>query len=107
MRENSAQKENPTVLVADDSPMMLTLIRAMLKKAEFTVEGAEDGEAARAAFVRCKPDLILLDVIMPKMDGFEACAAIRQCPSRRKNPYARRTQTLNLQQTECTYDERS
>jgi PAS domain S-box-containing protein len=78
MKESPVQKSNPTVLVADDSPMMLTLMREVLKQAGFTVEEAKDGEAAFAAFVRCKPDLILLDVMMPKMNGFEACVAIRQ-----------------------------
>lgn len=78
MTEILGQKRNPTVLIADDSLTMLTLMREVLEQAGFTVEEAKDGEAAFAAFVRCQPDLILLDVMMPKMNGFEACAAIRQ-----------------------------
>lgn len=86
MTANLVHTRNPTVLVADDSPMMLMLMREALGQAGFIVEEATDGQAVLARFVACQPDLILLDVMMPKMDGFQACAAIRQLPGGQRTP---------------------
>ena len=66
------------VLVVDDDMMMRLLARETLEQAGFRVEEAEDGEAALAAFQALRPDLVMLDVMMPVLDGFEACAALRE-----------------------------
>ena len=56
---------------------------AALKKAGFEVLEAEGGETALALFTTGKPDLILLDLVMPGMDGFETCTAVRRLPGGR------------------------
>ena len=73
---------NPTkrgvVLVADDDPVMRLLMLEMLGQVGLDGIEAEDGEQAVATFQSMAPDLILLDVEMPKMDGFSACREIRR-----------------------------
>ncbi len=66
------------VLVVDDDKMMRVLVRASLEQAGFAVEEAHDGLDAIAAFKRVRPDIVLLDVIMPNLDGFAACAALHE-----------------------------
>ena len=66
------------VLVVDDEAIMRLLARTTLEQAGFAVEEAEDGQAGLAAFERLQPDLVLLDVMMPILDGFEACEALRK-----------------------------
>ena len=66
------------VLVVDDEAIMRLLARTTLEQAGFAVEEAEDGQAGLAAFERLRPDLVLLDVMMPILDGFEACEALRK-----------------------------
>ena len=66
------------VLVVDDDKMMRLLVRTSLEQAGFAVEEAHDGLDALAAFTRVRPAIVLLDVIMPNLDGFGACAAIRK-----------------------------
>ena len=66
------------VLVVDDEAIMRLLARTTLEQAGFAVEEADDGQAGLAAFERLQPDLVLLDVVMPILDGFEACEALRK-----------------------------
>ncbi len=68
------------VLVVDDDPAMRLLMGEALRLAGFDVEEAEDGEAALAAVSRRQPDVVLLDVIMPKLDGFSVCLELRKQP---------------------------
>ena len=77
---------NALVLVADDDAMQRLLTAKALEKAGFTVSEAENGEEAVAAFDRLKPDIVMLDVMMPVMDGFSACAAIRKHPEGQRTP---------------------
>ena len=72
----SAQKQ--LVLIVDDEPIMRLLARTTLEQAGFAVEEADNGRAGLVAFERLRPDLVLLDVVMPILDGFEACAALRK-----------------------------
>ena len=65
------------VLVVDDDTITRALARETLEQGDFAVEEAEDGEAGLAAFERLRPGIVLLDVMMPELDGFEACAALR------------------------------
>ncbi|GLV59700.1 DNA-binding response regulator [Dictyobacter sp. S3.2.2.5] len=67
-----------TVLVADDDPQLLRLVMRSLELEGFHVLNAHDGEEALAMIEANPPDLVLLDVMMPHMDGFTACQKIRE-----------------------------
>ena len=66
-----------TVLVVDDDVRILRLIKRILELENFQVVTAEDGAAALSMFETLNPDLILLDIMMPGMDGYEVCQRIR------------------------------
>lgn len=67
-----------SVLVVDDEPMARTLLRLMLVRAGFEVIEAEDGFAALEKLEGDRPDIMILDVMMPGMDGFTVCKTIRE-----------------------------
>jgi two-component system OmpR family response regulator len=67
----------PEVLVADDDPHIRQLLVFALEKAGMAVREAADGEAALAEVARARPDLIVLDINMPRMDGLEVCRRLR------------------------------
>jgi two-component system, OmpR family, alkaline phosphatase synthesis response regulator PhoP len=67
-----------TILVVDDERNIVELVRLYLEKDGFTVVAASDGEQALVAFDRAEPDLVILDLMLPKMDGFEVCRQIRR-----------------------------
>ncbi|GAB6063430.1 ATP-binding response regulator [Deferrisoma palaeochoriense] len=73
-------EKRPLALVADDEPTTRILIRATLEHAGFAVVEAADGEAAWEAFTASPPDLVLLDVRMPGIDGLTLCKQIRRHP---------------------------
>jgi DNA-binding response OmpR family regulator len=66
------------ILVVDDEPRFVRLIEANLQTEGFEVLKAKNGKEAVDAVATQKPDLVLLDVMMPEMDGFEACERIRE-----------------------------
>lgn len=66
-----------TVLVVDDDPHIRQLLVFALQKAGLTAREAADGEAALAAVAAAPPDLVVLDINMPKMDGLEVCRRLR------------------------------
>jgi len=68
------------VMVVDDSPTEVHLLREMLSKNGFTVSVVTSGEEAITRAAAEKPDLILMDVVMPGMSGFEATRAITRNP---------------------------
>lgn len=72
--------KSPRVLVVDDDATMRLLMRHTLKKAGFDVVEAVDGPPALEAFQTQHPDIILLDVMMPTMDGFAVCSELRKLP---------------------------
>ena len=67
-----------TILIIDDEEDIRELLSYNLKKEGYTVVTAENGEKGLAAMRQSKPELILLDVMMPGMDGIEVCETIRQ-----------------------------
>jgi len=69
-----------TILVVDDDPDIRELIGFNLLQAGFRVETAENGALGIKKAIRLLPDLILLDVMMPEMDGIEACKQLREHP---------------------------
>ena len=70
----------PSVLIVDDEPNIVLSLQFLMKKTGFEVRTAKDGEEAMAEISRAAPDLVLLDVMMPKIDGFSICAQIRANP---------------------------
>ena len=73
--------KKPKILVADDEPKILMFIRANLEARGYEVHLAQDGVEAVEMSGRVAPDVIVLDVNMPRMDGIEACRHIRQWSS--------------------------
>ncbi len=74
---------NAKILVADDDRNICELLRIYLEKEAFTVVLAEDGEDALSKFDQEQPDILLLDVMMPRLDGWQVCREIRkksECP---------------------------
>ena len=67
----------PQVLVVDDDPHIRQLLVFALEKAGLSAREAEDGEAALSAVAQLPPDLVVLDINMPKLDGLEVCRRLR------------------------------
>ncbi len=68
----------PTVLVVEDDPDMLKIVRTLLEKAGHVVVEAQSGAAALACLERGAPDLVLQDLLLPDMDGFELPRRLRE-----------------------------
>ena len=84
------------VLVVDDQQMMRLLARGSLEQAGFSVVEAENGEKALEVFNNVRPDLILLDVQMPVLDGYETCRRLRLSPLGRHTPVMMMTGSEDL-----------
>ena len=67
-----------TVLAVDDDAKLLELVTNYLRKENFVVVTARDGEAALQVFREKQPQLVLLDLMLPKLDGRDVCRQIRQ-----------------------------
>ena len=74
------------ILVVDDLPQNIKLLTAILAPRGYAVIGANSGEDALAAIAKERPDLVLLDVVMPGIDGYETCRRMRADPSTRLLP---------------------
>jgi CheY-like chemotaxis protein len=70
----------PRVLIADDNPQGVELLEAYLAGCAYETETAADGEETLRKVAQWRPDLILLDIMMPKISGFEVCKRIRANP---------------------------
>ena len=68
------------ILIADDEPNIVVSLEFLMKREGFEVVTATDGEAALAALASAPPDLVLLDIMLPRMNGFEVCQRIRANP---------------------------
>ncbi|HMV20500.1 MAG: response regulator [Betaproteobacteria bacterium] len=68
------------ILIVDDEPNIVVSLEFLMKKEGFDVAVAVDGEEALAKVATFRPDLVLLDVMMPKKSGFEVCEAVRANP---------------------------
>jgi signal transduction histidine kinase len=76
-----SEQSIPTILVVDDTQQNVQVLTQMLRGKQYKVLAAFNGEDAIALLSRKTPDLILLDVMMPGMDGFETCREIRKEPA--------------------------
>ncbi len=86
MKQPAKRGRCPRVLVVDDDPMTRMLAQKSLGNAGFTVSEAEDGVQALALFPEVQPDIVLLDVEMPNLDGFSTCAELRKLPAGKNVP---------------------
>jgi DNA-binding response OmpR family regulator len=74
------------ILVVDDEPELLQLLRYVLEAAGFSVVVASDGRQALEQVQKEHPDLVLCDVVMPELNGFETVQALRRNPETRALP---------------------
>ena len=73
--------DQATILIVDDQPQNLRLLEAVLQPRGYRTVSAESGEAALEILSREQADLVLLDILMPGMDGYEVCRRIRENPT--------------------------
>ena len=73
-----------TILVVDDSPMELKLMLSLLENKGYQLLSATDGEQAIAAAQEHHPDLILLDIVLPKKNGYQVCRQLKNSPETAK-----------------------
>ena len=88
MGDNNAvvHQESPLILVIDDDRSMRTLLNLAMEEEGYRVMDAKDGEQGIREYRRCQPDMVLLDAVMPGMDGFTCCQNIRELPGGDRTP---------------------
>jgi DNA-binding response OmpR family regulator len=100
MTDDAVERERPVVLAADDDEDILELIAFRLEHSGYTVLQARDGEEALDLARTSRPDLAVLDVMMPKIDGFEVTRRLREDDSTTRMPIillTARTQEADVQ----------
>lgn len=78
--------QKPFVLIVDDMPQNLQLLGNLLRENGYKVAAAKNGRIALAAIQKRRPDCILLDIMMPEMDGFETCRRLKAMPGTQEIP---------------------
>jgi PAS domain S-box-containing protein len=89
---------NCTVLIVDDTPANLALVTELLDALGLRVETAQDGEECLSRAVAIRPDMILLDVMMPGIDGFEVARRLKALPAMRDTPIIFMTALTDLEE---------
>ena len=80
MGKEKMQNEKPLILIADDSEEMLVQLQHILDKDNYQIVTASNGKEALEVFQKSNPEVVILDVAMPVMDGITACKKLRQLP---------------------------
>jgi two-component system phosphate regulon response regulator PhoB len=86
MAETYSSLAKPTILVVEDEAPLMTLLRYNLEKQGFRVEEAADGQEALLRVAEARPDLVLLDWMLPALSGIEVCRQLRRRPNTRDLP---------------------
>ena len=82
----TSSKKEDRILIVDDTIVNVQLLAALLQKEGYLINVAQDGLRALETVKEMPPDLILLDIMMPKMNGYETCIQLRKNPEYRKIP---------------------
>ncbi len=86
MNMTNPQKETPLVLIIEDDKFMRIQLRRAMEQVGYQVSEANDGEEGLAAYTRLRPDIVLLDAMMPVMDGFTCCTHLKTLPGGDRTP---------------------
>ncbi|HEU5406452.1 MAG TPA: response regulator, partial [Nitrospira sp.] len=97
-------ERRPMVLIIDDDSVVRLLAREVLEQLGWVVEEAENGRLGLEAFVRRRPDLVLLDIVMPGMQGFAVCTELRRLPEGMHVPVLIMTGLEDYQSITQAYD---
>ena len=76
-------REQPLILIVEDNPASLEIMQVRLEASDYRVITATDGEEGLAKAQSSLPDLILLDIMMPGMDGYEVCETLKKDDSKK------------------------
>lgn len=86
LKENNLSPTAETILIVDDSPDNLHILGRILSDRGYKVNPAVDGQLALQFVQSTPPDLILLDIMMPKMDGYQVCKQLKASPTTKDIP---------------------
>ncbi len=86
MKTPFVQQDSPLILIVDDDKFTRIQIRQMMQKEGYRVEELNNGEQCLAAYAHMQPDIILLDAMMPVMDGFTCCTKLQELPGGERTP---------------------
>jgi len=98
------EREVPLLLVVDDDPVIRSMLKKALEKQSYDVVEAPNGSEAVELFQEIRPDLVLLDVLMPMMNGYEACEAMRRYDPENKVPVIMLTGLDDLASVDRAFD---
>jgi signal transduction histidine kinase len=102
--EEKHHTETASILVVDDDPVVRSLVRATLENDGFGVIEAADGIEGCHLYRDYRPDLLLVDVVMPRMDGYELCRELRSRPDSAYVPIVVATSLDDVDSIACAYD---
>ncbi|BAQ63048.1 serine phosphatase RsbU [Geminocystis sp. NIES-3708] len=83
---SNSQERKTLILIADDESLSRRHLTLMLKKDEYEIVGVENGQECLTAYQELHPDMVLLDGLMPIMDGFECCKELKRLPNSEDTP---------------------
>lgn len=86
MNATEPEKDSPLILIVDDEKFTRLQLQRAMEQAGYRVAEASDGEQALAAYTRLNPDIVLLDALMPAMDGFTCCQQLQSLPGGDRTP---------------------
>ncbi|MDQ1362534.1 MAG: hypothetical protein QG652_394 [Pseudomonadota bacterium] len=99
-----AERETPLILVVDDDVVIRRMLKKALQNQAYDVVEAPNGSEGVELFRKLRPDMVLLDVLMPMMDGFEACDAMRKMDPERTVPIIMLTGLDDVTSVERSFD---
>src|SRR5437763_4040035 len=102
--DESTQTAAGSILVVDDDPVVCSLMRATLERDGFNVIEAGDGAEGCRLYAEHRPDLLLVDIVMPRMDGYELCRELRSRPESAYVPIVVSTSLDDLPSIARAYD---